>query len=148
MAVPSICSGTPGTEAFVPPNTPSSSYSRQVCECEKCCRNSPGKNSTGPWSCDWLIFGLYFALCMPLQFFILLVIGSSFLITSLESFMDFFFPSSTRTICNLMVQRNGGQVILRGHKVYLKSRVHSTESNDFLNIFKAVLFFISLKLQL
>lgn len=43
-----------------------------------------------------------------------------------------------------MVQRNEGWVMLGGGKAYLKSKVHPTHCNDFLNVFKAVLFFTSL----
>lgn len=91
-------------------------------------------------------FSLSLALSMPLQLFILLVSGSSSVMTSLESFTDFFFPSSVRTICNLMVQRGKEQVMLGGCKVDLKFRVHPADHNHFLNIFKAVLLFTSLKL--
>lgn len=57
-------------------STPSSSYSRQVCGCEKRCKNSTGRIllGTGVLTAS---FSVYFSLSMPLPFFILVVRSSS-----------------------------------------------------------------------
>lgn len=93
MAAPPICSGTPGTQAFAaqPKAPPALAIQGKCVGVRNAVKIQLEKNFTGPWSFDGLLFSLYFALAMHLQFFVLFVSGSSSVITSLESFMDFFF---------------------------------------------------------
>lgn len=116
MAAVSICSGAPGTQAFAaqPDASPALAIQGKHVGVTNAVKIKLEKTSAGLWSCDWFIFGLYLALPIPSQFFILLVSGSSSVSISLESFMDFFFPHS---VCHLMVQRNEGQMTLGGDKI-------------------------------